>query len=259
MTSDPFREGDERDTPAGARNATSPRAEGRGAWRVASVLEDDRMILEGAGIRIIGAKYAEPWPVYVLEDIRSLVAESGARSCTVVGAHIGEPIVALAGMCDEMYAYEPGPANCYLIAENLELSGARAKVRCEAASSSDGTSILELDGSYAKVELVGINRVINGRTDLVLLLCRGCAAAASGLGCAALSLPKGYVFPRKSELGGRLKSCGFSLKEARAESLALGPRARFKRRFGGLPWTWILSRGSTSSSPRGWIASAWSA
>jgi len=198
-------------------------------WRTISILEDGRRVLEGAGMRIIGARYAEPWPVEVLDEIRSLVAESGARSCAIVGAHIGEPVVALAGTCGEIRAYEPGPANCYLLTENLELNGVKAAVRCEAASTRDGASVLEADGSYARVEMVGINRIVNGRTDLVMLLCRECAAVASNLGCEALSLSRGYVFPRESALGEKLVSCGFRVREARTESLAIGPRAILKR------------------------------
>jgi hypothetical protein len=89
--------------------------------------------------------------------------------------------------------------------------------------------VLEADGSYARVEMVGINRIVNGRTDLVMLLCRECATVASGLGCEALSLSRGYVFPRESALGERLVSCGFRVREARTESLAIGPRAILKR------------------------------
>ncbi|MGC9116179.1 MAG: hypothetical protein ACP5ID_00980 [Conexivisphaera sp.] len=193
-------------------------------WRVVSVLEDGRRLVEGGGLKLIAAHYAEPWPIQVLEDLRRFVEESGARSCVLVGAHIGEPVLALADLCGEIRAYEPDPANCYLLTENLELNGIRATVRCEAASSEDRSAAMDFGGYSVKVESVGVNRIVSGRHGLVAFLCGGCADAASALGCDALSLVRSYVFPASSGLGARLESCGFRVRGASTEALAIGPR-----------------------------------
>jgi hypothetical protein len=199
-------------------------------WRIVSLLEDGRKLLDGDGLTMISADYVEPWPTEVLDELRELAAGPIMRSCSIVGAHIGEPVIALAGMCGDIRAYEPNPANCYLLMENLELNGVRATVRCEAVSSADGRYAMRIGGSDVRVERVGVNRVLNGRIDLAVLACPECDDVASSLGCEALSLVGRYIFRTGSRLGGRLESCGFQIREASTESLAVGPRATFKRR-----------------------------
>ncbi len=195
-----------------------------GGWRLVSALEEGKLLLEGGGMRVIGMKGLMPWPLEVVREIRRLALASSARSCSVVGAHIGEPLVALAGRCPRIAAaYEPDPAKCYLMEETLELNELKVPVRCEWVSSGESRRSIYLDGAETTVEVVGVNRVVNGRVDLVMFLCEECASAASGLDCSALSLSRGYVFPRSSGLGRRLIDCGFSVRRSAREALALSP------------------------------------
>lgn len=190
-------------------------------WRLKALLEGGRILLKGDDILLKAAGYARPWSISHLDGISWIVRKVEPKRCVIVGAHIGETVIWVwrAG-CKRILAYEPDPAYCELLYENLELNGVSADVRCEAVGTDEDRLMIQAAGGPTRIETAGIHRILRGDVDLIIMCCLECADAATKLGCEALLLPRSFMIPGGCKLEERLEGCGFHLERRTGLTLA---------------------------------------